>query len=308
MPGWRMRKDISIALGETDRHRLEALVADRNTPRRHVRRARIVLLSADGVGANGVMAATGAAKTTFWRWRARFMAAGVAGQLRDKTRPPGRAPVADGRAAAIVAMTLKPPPHEATHWTARAMARAVGLAGSTVRKIWKAHGLAPHRWRAFKLSNDPAFAEKRHDVVGLYVAPPAHAAAPVSTRSRKSRRSTAPSRACRRTGKVVHVILDNDAAQKHAKVRAWLDRHLRWTLHFTPTLASWLNAAAGFLGRLTRRRLKNGVFRSVVDLQPAINRFLAEHNQNPRPFNWRADPDAIFAARNREFQTSGSIQ
>ena len=103
------------------------------------------------------------------------MEQGVAGLLRDKTRPPGRAPVADDRAAAIVAMTLKPPPHEATHWTARAMAKAVGLAVSTVQNIWKAHGLAPHRWRAFKLSNDPAFAEKLHDVVGLYVAPPAHA-------------------------------------------------------------------------------------------------------------------------------------
>ncbi len=133
------------------------------------------MLSADAFGTKAVMAATGTSKTTVWRWQARFMAEGVAGLLHDKTRPPGRAPVADDRAAAIVAMTLKPPPHGATHWTARAMAGAVGLAVSTVQKIWKTHGLAPHRWRAFKLSNDPAFAEKLHDVVGLYVAPPAHA-------------------------------------------------------------------------------------------------------------------------------------
>ncbi len=64
---------------------------------------------------------------------------------------------------------------EATHWTIRAMGKAVGLAASTVREIWKAHGLSPHRWRQFKLSNDRAFAEKLHDVVGLYVSPPAHA-------------------------------------------------------------------------------------------------------------------------------------
>jgi transposase len=160
-------------------------------------RARIVLLSADGVGTNAIMAATGTAKTTVWRWQARFMAEGVEGLLRDKTRPPGTAPVADDRAAAIVAMTLKPPPHEATHWTARAMAKAVGLAVSTVQKIWKAHGLAPHRWRAFKLSNDPAFAEKLHDVVGLYVAPPPTPWCSASTRSRRFRRSTAPSPACR---------------------------------------------------------------------------------------------------------------
>ena len=151
-----MRKNISIPLGETDRQRLEALVADRNMPQKHVWRARIVLLSADGVGTNGIMAATGTAKTTVWRWQARFMEEDVEGLLRDKTRPPGTAPVADDRAAAIVAMMLQPPPHEATHWTVRAMAKAVGLAVSTVQKIWKAHGLAPHRWRAFKLSNDPA--------------------------------------------------------------------------------------------------------------------------------------------------------
>jgi len=102
------------------------------------------------------------------------MEEGVEGLLCDKTRPPGTAPVAGDRAAAIVRMTLKPPPHEATHWTARAMAKTVGLAASTVQKIWKAHGLAPHRWRAFKLSNDPAFAEKLHAIVGLYVAPPTH--------------------------------------------------------------------------------------------------------------------------------------
>ena len=147
----RLRADISITLGETDRQRLGALVADRNTPQKRVWRARIVLLSADGVGTNAIMSAVGTAKTTVWRWQARFMVEGVEGLLRDKTRPPGRAPVADDRAAAIVAMTLKPPHHEATHWTLRAMARAVDLAPSTVQKIWKAHGLAPHRWRSFKL-------------------------------------------------------------------------------------------------------------------------------------------------------------
>jgi hypothetical protein len=103
------------------------------------------------------------------------MEAGVDGLLRDKTRPPGKPPVADARVGAVVAMTLKPPTGEATHWTARAMAGITGLAVSTVQKIWKSHGLAPHRWRSFKLSNDPAFVEKLRDVIGLYVAPPAHA-------------------------------------------------------------------------------------------------------------------------------------
>ncbi len=108
-------------------------------------------------------------------------------------------------------------------------------------------------------------------------------------------------------GKLVHAILDNYAAHKHPKVRHWLDRHPRWVFHFTPTSASWLNAVEGFFAKLTKRRLKRGVFRSVVDLQAAINRFVAEHNQAPKPFLWTADPDTIIAARNRGFQTLESI-
>ena len=103
------------------------------------------------------------------------MTEGVDGLLREKTRPPGRPRIPDAKVSEVVRLTQAPPQHEATHWTARVMGKAVGLAASTVRAIWKAHGLSPHRWRQFKLSNDPAFAAKLHDVVGLYVAPPAHA-------------------------------------------------------------------------------------------------------------------------------------
>jgi transposase len=89
------------------------------------------------------------------------------------------------------------------------------------------------------------------------------------------------------------VILDNYAAHKHPKVHAWLARHPRWTFHFTPTSGSWLNAVETFFSTLTRRRLKRGVFRSIVELQSAINRYLAEHNQAPRPFTWTRSADAI---------------
>jgi hypothetical protein len=121
------------------------------------------------------MAATCTAKGTVWRWQQRFMCEGVDDLLHDRTRPPGKPPISDDRAAEVVRLTLSPPPQEATHWTARAMARTVGLAVSTIQKIWKAHGLAPHRWRRFKLSDDPAFADKLHAVVGHYLNPPAHA-------------------------------------------------------------------------------------------------------------------------------------
>ena len=108
-------------------------------------------------------------------------------------------------------------------------------------------------------------------------------------------------------GKVVHVILDNYAAHKHPMVRRWLDRHPRWTFHFTPTSCSWLNAVEGFFAKLTKRRLKRGTFRSITDLQAAINRFLAEYNVEPKPFRWTADPDKIIAAVRRGHQVLESI-
>ena len=100
----------------------------------------------------------------------------------------------------------------------------------------------------------------------------------------------------------MHVILDNYAAHKHPRVRQWLDRHPRFTFHFTPTSCSWLNAVEGFFAKLAKRRLKRGVFRCVVDLQATINRFVAETNHDPKPFTWTADPDKIIAAVRRGHQ------
>jgi len=108
-------------------------------------------------------------------------------------------------------------------------------------------------------------------------------------------------------GKLIHAIADNYATHKHPKVRAWLARHPRWTFHFTPTSASWLNAVEGVFAKLTKRRLKRGVFRSIVELQAAINRFLAETNADPRPFRWTRDPDTIIAAVKRGHQVLDSI-
>ena len=88
-------------------------------------------------------------------------------------------------------------------------------------------------------------------------------------------------------GKPIHVILDNYATHKHPKCCGWLrGAHPRFVFHFTPTSCSWLNAVEGFFAKLTRRRLKRGVFRSIVDLQAAINRFIEEPNDEPKPFVW----------------------
>ena len=105
-------------------------------------------------------------------------------------------------------------------------------------------------------------------------------------------------------GKLIHVILDNYAAHKHPKVIEWLARHPRFTFHFTPTSASWVNAVEGFFAKLTKQRLKRGVFHSLVSLQEAINRYVAEANTDPRPFRWTKDPDKIIAAVRRGHQAS----
>jgi transposase len=360
----QMRGKLGLLVGAADRARLAAIVADRNRPQKHVWRARVVLLSADRVGTAEIMRRTGLSKPSVWRWQERYIEAGVDGLLRDRTRPSRVPALAEAKVAAVIRCTLEePPPGEATHWTVRAMARASGVSPAKVHQIWQAAGLAPHRVRRFKLSNDPAFAAKVEDVVGLYMDPPKHAIVlsvdeksqiqaldrtqpglpmkpgRLGTMTHDYKRhgtttlfaaldvldGTVIGQCMQRhrnqefirflngierqvpAGKVIHVILDNYAAHKHPNVRRWLARHPRWVFHFTPTSCSWLNAVEGFFARLTRRRLKRGTFPSLVSLQQAINRFIEHHNQEPRPFIWKADPKDIIAAAKRGHQTLQTI-
>ena len=376
---WRMRKGIVVEVSANDRARLAAVVADRTSLQKHVWRARIVLLTADGHGTAEIMRRSGTSKPTVWHWQERFMAEGVAGLLRDKTRKPGTLPLPAATVERVVKLTQQPPPGETTHWTGRMMAATVGISLRAVPRIWAAHQLVPHRIRTFKLSKDPKFAEKVQDIVGLDIDPPMHAV--VLSVDEKSQiqaldrtqpglpikpgrlgtmthdykrngtttlfaalntldgavscadippgdRAAGPmviGRCMQRhrhqefirflntieaavpAGKPVHLILDNYATHKHPKVRAWQERHPRFTFHFTPTSASWLNAVEGFFAKLTKRRLQRGVFASVIELQAAINRFLAEANHQPKPFVWTADPDKIIEKVRRGKETLASV-
>ena len=358
-----MRTGIIVEVSATDRQQLAAIVADRNAPQKHAWRAHIVLLTADGFGTAEIMRRAGTSKTAVWRWQERFMTEGVEGLLRDKTRPSRIPPLSTAVEQDVVARTLLDPPGETTHWTANAMALESGISISSVHRIWRRHGLRPHRVRQFKLSNDRQFANKLRDIVGLYVDPRAHAVVlSIDEKSqiqaldrtqpglpmKKGRCGTTThdykrhgtttlfaalnvldgkviGRCMQRhrhqefirflnaveanvpAGKLIHAIADNYATHKHPKVRQWLARHPRWTFHFTPTSASWLNAVEGFFAKLTRRRLKRGMFRSIVELQAAINRFLRETNEQPRPFRWTKDPDKIIAAVKRGHQALDSI-
>jgi transposase len=170
-----MAQELCVIVSAEDRTRLAAIIDDRNRPLKHIQRAQIVLFSAERLPVLQVAHRAGVSRPAVWRWQKRYAEAGVEGLLRDKTRPPGRKPVPTATVAKVLALTQGKPFGEATHWTGRAMAKAVGLSLRTVQRIWETHRLQPHRIRTFKRSNDPAFAEKVEDVIGLYMHPPAHA-------------------------------------------------------------------------------------------------------------------------------------
>src|SRR5438445_10197972 len=169
-----MAQQVCVVLSAAEREQLVAIVADRNRPRKHVERGRIVLASADRHSAQRVAQSLGVSRPTVWRWQQRFAETGVEGLLRDKTRKSGKAPIAAETTARVVALTCTQPPHQATHWTGRAMAKMIGISLGSVQRIWRAHKLQPHRLRTFKRSRDPSFAAKLADIVGLYLDPPAH--------------------------------------------------------------------------------------------------------------------------------------
>ena len=358
-----MYERTNIRLSAAEHNELEAVVANRNSPQKHVWRAKIVLLTADAHGTAEIMRATGKAKTVIWRWQERFRDDGAAGLWRDKTRPSRIPPLGPEVAERVVALTLAGPPPTASHWTGSAMAKAAGISVSSVQRIWRAHGLRPHLVRRFKLSNDPQFAAKLREIVGLYVNPPDHAIVlSVDEKSQiqaldrtqpglpmKKGRAGTITHDYKRHGvttlfaaldvlegkvigqcmkrhrhqefirflnvidakvpkmKAVHIIVDNYATHKHPKVLEWIENHPRIVFHFTPTSTSWLNAVESFFAKLTKKRLKRGVFRSLQELKDAIHRFLDHTNAKPKPFTWTKDPNKIIAAVKRGHQMLDSI-
>jgi transposase len=260
-------------------------------------------------------------------------------------------------------LTLHDTPAGETQWSCRTMAARAGVSPATVQRIWSARGLAPHRVKTFKLSNDSRFEEKLVDVVGLYLNPPENAI--VLCMDEKSQiqaldRTQAslpikPGRAGTMThdykrngtttlfaaldvltGSVigeclprhrhveflkflrtidreipkrlqVHLILDNYATHNHPNVRAWLAKHPRFELHFTPTSSSWLNMVEIFFAKLTDKAIRRGIFHSVPDLIDAIQTYLAAHNENPKPFQWTATTDQILDKVRRGRATLNAI-
>ena len=182
------------------------IATDRNRPQKHVQRARIVLLSAERLPVAEVARQVGVSRPAVWRWQTRYAEVGVDALLHDRTRPPGTAPLPTETVARLLALTCSDPPGQVTHWTGRAMAKAVGVSLRSVQRIWDAHRLQPHRLRMFKRSNDPVWPafgrtrplprRSRTSSASTWRRRCTPSCCP-STRSRRSRRSTAHSPGCR---------------------------------------------------------------------------------------------------------------
>ena len=170
-----MRIALTVELTASDRQWLERSVRSRTLAARLVERSRIVLLAAAGKQDKEIAAELRITPKKVARWRGRFLRQGTAGLEKDATRPGRPRKISTTQARQIVRRTTQETPLNATHWSTRRMVAAAGISAASVRRIWVAHGLKPHRVETFKLSRDPQFAEKLEDIVGLYLNPPEHA-------------------------------------------------------------------------------------------------------------------------------------
>lgn len=170
-----MRIAPKVIVTDEDRKTLERWARGRSTPVRLMQRAQIVLLAAEGQQNKDIAAEVGVTRQLVGRWRNRYAAQGLAGIEKDAPGRGRKATRRDSLAAKIIHATTQTKPANATHWSTRTLAEALGTNRSMVQRVWNANQLKPHLSRTFKLSNDPRFVEKVLDVVGLYLNPPEHA-------------------------------------------------------------------------------------------------------------------------------------
>lgn len=168
------RPKIPLTLARKESEQLISLASSRSLPHGLVRRVRIVLMAAEGMANSAIAERVGLSQTTVGKWRTRYLKQGLEG-LHDELRPGRPRSISDEQVATLIRKTLKTKPKDETHWSVRSIAHETKISKSTVHRIWRAFGLAPHRQRNFKLSTDPFFVEKVRDIVGLYLNPPDNA-------------------------------------------------------------------------------------------------------------------------------------
>ena len=344
------RPNTRLVISETERRDLETIVRSRSLPHAVVRRAQIVLRSAEGESNRAVARACGVSAPIVSLWRLRYQRDGLAG-LHSELRPGRPRKHSDETVAALLHTVLQRKPEVATHWTVRSAAAKAGISKSSVGRYLALFGVQPHRSKSFKLSTDPFFVEKVREIVGLYLNPPDKALvlcvdekSQIQALERTQpilpmglgyaegvthdyfRHGTVTLFAALdiATGGVIsqckprhrhqeflsflkhlehntpaaidlHVIADNYATHKHPQVKAWLARHPRFHLHFTPTYSSWLNQVERWFGLITQQAIRRGSFRNVRQLVDKIEQYVAHYNKHKRPFVWTATAASILA-------------
>ena len=339
-------QDITLAPEEFAE--LSRRVRSATIHQRDGRRARVILLAAQGCSRVDIAHLVGFSLRSVTRWCQRFQELRLEG-LHDKPgrgRPSSLPPDALAR---VIEHVVKPPIGQ-PRWSCRSMARVAGISPASVQRIWAANDIKPHLTRTFKLSKDPNFEEKFWDVIGLYLNPPDKALVlccdeksqvqalertqpglplgigHIRTQSHDYVRygtvtlftaldylqgrliSTIESqhrhqewleflkKINRETPKSLqlHLIVDNYATHKHPKVKAWLEKHKRFHMHFTPTSSSWINMVERFFRDITVY-LRDGSFRSVRELEASITAFLALRNAQPTRYVWSAKGEDILS-------------
>jgi transposase len=348
-----MRVAAALALRNGDREKLARMASSRAAEAGLARRARIVLLAAEGLPHTEVARRAGVTVPVVREWRARYRSGGIRA-LEDLPRA-GRPKTVDE--TAIVVTTLEKPPERlgVTHWSSRLLARELGISSASIVETWRKWDLQPWRRQSFKFSTDPQLEAKLTDVVGLYLNPPDNAV--VVCVDEKSQvqaldrtqpilpiRPGLPEKATHdyirhgtttlfaaleiATGKVtdacypkhrhqeflrflkkvaaaypgrdLHVVCDNYATHKHPKVKEWLAKNPRVTLHYTPTGCSWLNMVEVFFSIITRQSIRRGTFTSVTDLIAKIGQFIDGWNDRCQPFTWTKPADELLTKIKRK--------
>ncbi len=343
-----------IVLTDEEREQLEAIERSRSMPAGIVRRAKIILYSADGIPNADIAERLDVSPYTVGTWRKRYLADRIEG-LHDELRSGRPRSLSDEEVAELINKALQTKPSNATHWSVRSFAREAKVTTSMAFRLFKIFALQPHRTESFKLSTDPFFVEKVRDIVGLYLNPPDSALVlAVDEKSQIQaldrtqpvlpmglgyvegithdyvRHGTTTLFAALdvASGNVitqckprhrhqeflsfmrhidanvpsdldVHLIIDNYATHKHAKVRTWLASHSRYHMHYTPTYASWLNQVERWFALITQQAIRRSSVRSVKELIRNIEKFVDHYNEKATPFMWTATADSIFTKLKR---------
>lgn len=331
-----------IELSPRQRERLERIVRRRTSPQQLVLRAKIILMTAEGVSADSIAGELSTTNVTVSKWKKRFLEKGVEG-LKDRDRS-GRRPKYGPEIRHQIAAEACNPPEGRTRWTIRDLADHLDVDRGLVERVLKEEAIKPHLVKYYHHSSDPEFEAKMLNIIGLYLDPPENAVVlsvdektgiqaldrtqPVLPLKPHGKVKNIPFeykrlgttsllaaldvhrgevtgkfedrhthqeflsflkqlvKAYQKKGRDIHIICDNFSAHRHKKVNQWMKGQERVFLHFTPTHASWLNQIEIWFSIMTRRVLKQGVFKSVPDLIQKIDRFIKEYNQTAKPFAW----------------------